>query len=82
LSTVTVNLFKNPPTADATMPTELSWTSCLGVGLILDSLLQYNNTIQFRVLARLLKKLGPQLTQPQLRPLGLHNTLQFEKLES
>jgi len=36
-----------------------------------------NNTIQFRLLARL-RKLGPQLTQPQLRP--LHNTLEFGKL--
>ena len=36
------------------------------------------NTIQFRLLARL-RKLGPQLTQPQLGP--LHNTLEFGKLE-
>src|SRR6218665_2439290 len=32
------------------------------------------NTIQFRLLARL-RKLGPQLTQPQLLP--LHNTFEF-----
>src|SRR6218665_1072823 len=36
------------------------------------------NTIQFRLLAKL-RRLGFQLTQPQLRP--LHNTLEFGKLE-